>query len=654
MATWYVDSAAAPGGTGSESFPFDSIADLRTAGVAASDTINLTGTFRGGNEWFTFTSPAGLTIQQWPNRSRPMIRGDILIPQTAWTTTADPEEFTKNIGIGLTIDSVVEDWDTQFKSPDGGKGAWQINRHMGHMRSGTVGTLVAGGFNYNVATGVLTVRARDSIDLNANPTAHQYAYCERSQEPTNASVIAMTGTAGARLTAIRGLDFALWPNVNSYNIRLSSLEASLIEDCATWDFGGFHAMGFAGATLGTCRIVNCIARGHNTSGAATNAFVIAKTNETDSNPSNDNAISGCTFHCYGLLDTAGALLPASWSAGATAFCISHTGGTATIGRLILSNSIMVADYSESTIVTHDMTFLDLQNQDPGTVPADPTIPAQFGIRLERCEYHAHGTAVIANSTAVFAGRCKFDLTDSIVNTTSGTNHFRALLAGQSLHFQACTIIWNSDGSSSGRLFDLQSATADIAFVLCTLYNLGTVALNFRMVFTRQDSVGDDGCGIFARQSVFVILVGGVNVPMFYTRDDGAGGPAAAFANYNFDSCWYEYVTSAEIGGPNDLLDSVAEWTAALDPDDAPSAPVYNVLPQFVNPAGADLAPLPGGNLITTIFPLLSLAGIIGINGNPYDGHYGAYQFGTRGGWATTPGLESALGFDDDHDPTPLR
>ncbi len=734
MPTWYVDSAAGAGGSGSELSPFDSIADLRTAGVAAGDTINLTGTFRGGNEYFEFTGPNGLTIQRWPGRARPMIRGEVLIAQTPWTVGA-ANEYNKNVGViattgsttlgsndngassdtftrssgsfvtdgfrsgdlvqssgfatsngifrvatvtdltltiasgqalateapaaGRTVSvifvSVVEDWETQFKAPDGGKGGWQISRHQGHMPRGTLGALAAGQHHYDGDTGVLTVRARDSANLNANPTAHQYAYCERSLAPTNQAVFFISGDSSGRLVTFRGLDFALWPAFDSYNIRCHNMDAgSIIDDCTSWDFGGFHCFGFASWTRSACKILNCLARGHNTEGGTCNAFVIAATNADDGAVSHDNVISGCVFHAYGLLDTAGNLVPANltsggtgtWSTGSSILSISHSETNSFMGRFSLIGCAMVADYSESGVVGHSMTLHNFSDQHSSTVPANPAVPSQYGVRVERCTYHGHGIGVVTGSTAVFVGRCHFDLTDSSINTAAGTVHFRALAAGQSMYLEACTLVYSNEAAANQRLIDLGGSTAFCAIVLCSIYNSSVTATSFRSAITRLDSAGDVGATLYCRQSIFKILLGGAATPLFYTFEQASPDPVSS---YNFDSCWYDGGASAPTyGSPRLTVDTQAEWAAVVDVDDATSAPIYEVDPQFTNPAAGDLSPLPGGNLISTVFTLPELVGVVGINGKPYDGHYGAYQFGESGNPGVGGGARGlGLAFDED-------
>ena len=75
------------------------------------------------------------------------------------------------------------------------------------------------------------------------------------------------------------------------------------------------------------------------------------------------------------------------------------------------------------------------------------------------------------------------------------------------------------------------------------------------------------------------------------------------------------------------------------------AKVYQPVADIANAAGGDLSPLPGGLLQTTRSIDPAKVGVVGLNGKPYDGHYGAYQYGEAGGLATAAGLGSGMGYD---------
>lgn len=110
---------------------------------------------------------------------------------------------------------------------------------------------------------------------------------------------------------------------------------------------------------------------------------------------------------------------------------------------------------------------------------------------------------------------------------------------------------------------------------------------------------------------------------------------------NFKDCWFgQYTTGSGfvrgIGALPDFnrTDGVAGLSTGNGVDDQTI--------DFEDEANLDFSPAAGGDLRTTVAPDLhtDMIGILGINGNPYDGHYGAYQYGTNG---SAPAIRPARG-----------
>src|SRR3990167_2972299 len=93
-------------GTGTAADPYHTLG--QTTGASNGDTINVAGKCRQG---VLYTSKTDLTVRQWSGQAQAEIRGDVVVPQGEWSVAAG-NRYVATLAAGLTITSVVYDWDT--------------------------------------------------------------------------------------------------------------------------------------------------------------------------------------------------------------------------------------------------------------------------------------------------------------------------------------------------------------------------------------------------------------------------------------------------------------------------------------------------------------------------------------------------------------
>lgn len=223
---------------------------LFTAGDDSRETLYWKGTTRTAQ--LTLSGLTSKTVSEWPG-STGTIRGDTVIATTGWS--ADGNGYAKNIGAGLTLSSVVYDWDNCVNS-DG--------RHYGHCLSDTLANVqgaadTKGRYNYNSVTGVLTVFVPGSTiaTTSDNPASSgkTLAYC--AAEGINAGIYLHECTDCEILGGTVCL-FPTYTNQDGWGVWVNDSTNCLVSGVRVIDCGA-HGIGSYGgtATAAGLQIVSC-------------------------------------------------------------------------------------------------------------------------------------------------------------------------------------------------------------------------------------------------------------------------------------------------------------------------------------------------------------------------------------------------------------
>jgi hypothetical protein len=198
---------------------------------------------------------------------------------------------------------------------------------------------------------------------------------------------------------------------------------------------------------------------------------------------------------------------------------------------------------------------------------------------------------------------------------------------RTLLFSACTFVFDMSHAPNGRLFRVQEG-GRIVLRNSSLYSI-TLAEHGgsgRTDFGRGEfvAVEDQGSSFAATDSVFV-------------RDQSASFFLDKTTNgegFDLHRCWYARLPFEPEQAPDsaagiDLSSaSVGDEVALDDP-----AGVYNDFPGMTSPERGDFSAPPSAAIRLLRHPSAMPPISVGINGEPYSGHFGAVQYG----WSVCPG-----------------
>lgn len=606
MATYYCDTAAAGGGDGSASTPFNSL-DTAWATMLSSAAFESSGLYWAGaarTKLKTAYPGFPFFLAQWPGRHQATLRGDT--PVTGWAGAAGVYSVTLPSVTGETVSGdyvsgVVLGWDKRVD---------KRGRHYGHLlRAANVGECIDGAnkWFYEPSTRLLTVGVSSGTYADAAAIEDdKISWCRGNcngieigtptfNDPytSDANVAAFDGTICQGIV-IDGIHVMLFcdPGTDQttsrtafrsigYGIRIADAQNCVVRNCKTIDCG-YHGIGAVGNISNSNTIEDCEVWGGN--GDATNggsSFVWGYCGAAGSGSKyiDNTRVRRCTAYTYGLLGLDGN--PIAGTIPYDGF-LNHTDNSSGTDD---GNLVRDVEYSDCKVV-HSGKLSD-NTLCPGSdfYTQSCINPATSGIPSDETDYRTYPMRVIASTvingnrnltagySAVAFHRCRLEYTragllgsgtNGVFGSTSGTNKTLA---------SACEIIINLD-SAGTRPFVHSTTTNKVLLRNCSVLVVGSDSnAGLKYIYSLANSAA---ARIWARGCVFAFLrtdrlaTGDGTHGLVYTGlwestavAVGADGKAPLDIR---DSCYYNVSVSSyyPFGGTSPAMNSETNWLANGD------------------------------------------------------------------------------------------
>lgn len=606
MATYFVDSSAAGGGTGTDTSPFNSITGQLLPVLASGDYVFLAGDFREGQ--ISKSSVSNVQFRQWrfkPDHNPQVqcrIFGDTLLPNSGWTSGAN-SSYSKVIsapGAGGVVD-MTWGWDASVDT---------AGRHYGHLKLDTKANVqagTAGTFFFESGTNTLYICLGSGVDPNngANGVL-SYVIGQRSGLVFSSCSNILVG----------GIKVALFSDGSpgyGYGVLFTDSTSCTAYECVTTDCG-YHGIGATGVCTGH-RYINCRVWGGNSSGSGTGSGYVFYS-------SSGNNVTNCeAWNCVAVpythlgisvVNGLAQVINTSWRYDGFYTHSATANGVQSvrfIGCHVKHHGTTVADCNGYNAFGCDNTAR------PGTV-ADRDDYTKYAVQCISCRV-SRGWHMQTVTSIAFV-RCDFhferigplaavDTGGKIGDLGSGT--------ALTLLFDDCQIVADLVGTSDnlGILFQV-GTNCQIIQLECSVYALPTTNLNkYEVIFNWS---GAATIGVRARGCIYCMGNTSTNHML------NIGNPANA-ALLDFRNCAYRgfggsvppfYSTT---GG----FQNWAQWSASVD-----TTGVELAAHPFVRTDGVNLEPTAA---VIAVKSSGTPNGAVGFNGHAYDGTRGCYQYGAR-------------------------
>lgn len=456
--TWYIHAQAGDDANNGRSpaAPFKTLArwqqSFESLETTEGDTVLLSGTFR---EYLNINmlepaKPQHLTIRRWEATdanplslplAQPVIRGDT--PVTGWSRAGETARFTATARFGLSLQSVVWNWDTSVDS---------YGRNLGHLRKvSSTAAVEATPYSWSYDGLNLHVNVTPAGGGTVDPNLGQVGYV---QFGPNGGLMIQSGVG----CTMDGLESYLWLNdlTGSYGFSFEHGQDCTISNCRTRDTS-HHGMGFTGFTGSGNRIIACEVRGlmglrvDN----AGDCFGMLSNNRTLTGC----LVSNCTAHCYSLLTPEG--LPLNPPRQVHGFRT----GTTQSGRL--AEDVQVDDFTVYSYFPECGMYSTPVRIEDAAEPTNPLDASTYGVRFNRLRVVRGGYMNLSGYAfhASFVG-CDLNFSECSLRglQTSGAIASAVGLGGVNhVLFAGSTITANVDNPNGqfwpGLVFSLRTGTA---------------------------------------------------------------------------------------------------------------------------------------------------------------------------------------------------
>lgn len=596
-ANWYVNGATGNDSTGlgTRAAPYATLNKVAGLGtLAPGDKLFCADKIRGAA---TFTTPVGITICQWPGATKYDLRGAFVA--SGWSSSGGG--YTTTLAMGLTIKSVVCDWDANIDAN---------GLHYGHLTPAADAATALSTLNnwhYNSGTGVL------SINIGANPSTHIIEYCIGG--------VGVNGITVSNAENLRILDFraSLWVDKTAASGQAfrgygqnCTIEVDRVDDC------GYHHICFAD---GLCNN-NVIQPSQTGLGriSGVNDGGIPLVFHTSSANQTGNEARDLTIWATPLLKRDGTPLGSSYSIGG---CFSHTsGGGVKLDGVTWRNIAIHYPYavgtSSSPLAAGDTTA-------PSSA-ANSRIITNYGVQAIGCTVDGTHAQGIVTSGSMAYQRCSLKFGVDRVTAGARVMSDTGDAATKYTLFDATEIlIYQGTGSTGVSEGWLQGENAGLVFLNSSFAMWGNRTAECRM-FVQFAATQT----IYARQSIFGYPDATAGTRKLFHGDswDQTGTPR------NFDNCAYVRITGFGYSANTSYWTPVL-WLAAIDTH-AQQFASTNV---FEEPfSGQSMTHARLSRAVSTLWGYAN-TGItphtdIGINEKPWAGSLGCYQYGA--GPASSP------------------
>lgn len=595
MATYYIESDGAggtTGGDGSSGSPYGTMAEM----------ISDIGSLSDGDVVYFDTDTNGPLLESW---SASNLDGVTFGPWSGRTTTVrilnaalatvdtvhdigggDPFDTYKNAisDLGAAPETVVEDWDTRVNS-DG-------NRYGFLPEVGTLaGLRTTRGWLWNGSR--LFVSVPDGEDAS---TKTYYA-------GLSGDVWTLTNPSNV---TINNFSFELATesgNGNGYGLRLLGDVSNVTLNNYEFDGCQYHSFGSVGNSTTGLEMTGGVFR---TVAAGTDSHWVVYSSSSSVGTSGV-VVDGVIFWLVPWLKYDGT--PLETSGGVKAVAAHHlTGAAATqTGGILFKN--YESKYNGDNASSASLDFVFTAPNTNHASPSDETDPADYPIIVQDSICRGHGIGAGGGSSAevhIAFDRCQLDLDTSSVTSgqpVGGSQIAATAGSGSSttVLMRACTVSATLADAISNGVFAVWIGGARLLTENCTVLLNGTYANN--VCFYNTNSAAG-----FLSMRGNIFQNDGDSIQLLRGALDRAN-------NLEAEANWYSEDLNATFSANGTV--SRASWESTYDPDGK-----YDGSPTF---ADADTLEPSSGSIIKNAS---KATGPVGINGNPYDTTYGAWQYGS--------------------------
>lgn len=622
----------------------------------AGDVVYIAGRIRNEALDYIFSidnTGGGVTYKQWPGRSPAMLRGDLMpggtlannltASATYWQTAtngwkmvcdgsngkADLRDATTS---GIAVIDVALDWDAALNIDT-------VGRRKSHFTAAANAAAITGGtrgaqgkYFLDSATGTLYIllptnnggssQANDPTSVLANGitiTINQkggMAFKNSGGVTPNDDVV------------VDGLNFGMFSDTTSTSpigtsIYFQSGSGCTVKNCRFED-SGIHAISF-GTTMSNCVTQDNVYIGIGKSSTNAGSMHVI-------NPATGQTSVG--MRAYNELAYLNSLLAHDGTIVSTAAQVigffSHYSGTATLNDIEYVNCRVIGytPPSGSQDVSDPFTC---SHKAGATAPSDPLNFETYPIRVrqtipsiktvDNCAYSPSGSGIQTMGWL----NCRLHW-DRFAAAGTG-NLFDRRGTGTQYHgFFGCTFVYNTQGVVYSTNAFVIADGGTLVLVDCSVFDYGssfsgTGAIYFAAIkYTGTTDV------VKAYQTVFGF---GSKDNRFLCYGDGGAGFNAG-AGHTFSNCVVFNCRGASAGfadtnySQNTNYNTSALWASVIDSGNTDTL----TSPYAVVTSSTDLTPT---DAVRVIKKRLTTHASRGVNGRPYDGTAGAYQYGSDGG-----------------------
>lgn len=333
-----------------------------------------------------------------------------------------------------------------------------------------------------------------------------------------------------------------------------------------------------------------------------------------------NRCINVTLHIDGLLDVTGANI----TTGAINGFYAHGGSG------ILPSDVR---FIRPHVVCYDDTpcnFMFGAGDTDATI-TDPLDAEQYPVLYDQFS-HTNGQAQQINTTTKTQIAFRRGTFANLKNSaqTIETYSWNCSGTGSRFLFDACILAHSDDDADTGglRMFNIANSP-ELRFLNCALVNSPSAAAHNMFFFNASATEAR----VLAYQTIILHRTTNARVV------SGSGITVSA-DQLIFHHCVYYMITpSTGYNNTNSALNELAEWQAAIDPSG-----IYSTDPQLDTANLEHIVPADGGWQMATVDPAPpSQHAAIGINGRPYSGHYGPWQYGSADRHRSSMGIGLGIG-----------
>ena len=621
--TAYPVSGVTPddGGTGGTSDPFQNFSIVGLSALS-NDVVYIAGRhyvsmsdYTVGSRVAFITEENDISFRQWPGMPPAQLYGCIKVG-TSWTLAA-ANVYTKSIDVGLNIQDVVFDYNQSGNIDAAGR----RKSHGFPSASAAAAAAAAGGgagtkffWFYDNGTGLLTIGC--PTDLDPRTPAGDGVFCVPASWNTIEVGGSILNDQNHGATDIEGIQFLcngsdLTGASGTRTVYLRSSTGARVANCRFED-SGLHSVGIGD------RVINTSISGNAHIGYAPGCIFVAMSSQGTTggvaNKVNGVRVNGDIMYCNSLLDRAGLTVARATSGGGIYFHgIAASSNYVTDAEAI---NCQVFEYQQPSGADDIVSQYQCSDtQAPSSVLNPETYPVRFRWTNPNIKGINQGT---------FLPDGGYTSHMAFINARLHMTRFGSLSNGFAFDFSANTgniLFWGCElpvNMNTGRDMGVVrvGANANVRMVNCSAYDFASTGKDP----TKKYAIGNyNGGG----------TISAIGCSFGFRTEAGAGGGGTRYVTFGdaaigagshvfTDNVYFN--VGAATWSENASFNADSEWLSTIDTGQINNTTTNS----FTNVDGSNLDLTTAAKAIKK---LLLIHTTTGVNNRPYNGQYGAWQYG---------------------------